>query len=38
MIKQYEEERGIQEMRAQKQEQILRKELEDERRRITNLK
>ena len=33
-----EEEGGIQEMRAQKREQILRKELEDERRRTANLK
>ena len=37
MTKQREEEGGIQEMRAQKREQILRKELEDERRRTTNL-
>ena len=37
MIKQRKEERGTQEMRAQKREQILRKELEDERRRTTNL-
>ena len=38
MTKQREKERDIQEIRAQKREQILRKELEDERRRTTNLK
>ncbi|ERF74616.1 hypothetical protein EPUS_00746 [Endocarpon pusillum Z07020] len=37
MTKQREEEGGTQEMRAQKREQILRKELEDERRRTANL-
>ena len=37
MTKQREEEGGTQEMRTQKREQILRKELEDERRRTTNL-
>ena len=37
MTKQREEEGGTQESRAQIREQILRKELEDERRRIANL-
>ena len=37
MTKQREEEGGTQESRVQMREQMLRKELEDERRRTTNL-